>query len=44
VNYIGMYIRSKKIIKMRMETLVGLYGKGMKSSLGTHFVWDHVLF
>jgi hypothetical protein len=27
-SHIGMYIRSKKGIKMRMETTVGLYGKG----------------
>jgi hypothetical protein len=25
---LNMYIRSKKKIKMRMETTVGLYGKG----------------
>jgi hypothetical protein len=28
VNYINMYTRSKKRIKTRMETIVGLYGKG----------------
>ncbi len=27
-SYIGMYIRSKKGIKVRMETTMGLYGKG----------------
>jgi hypothetical protein len=27
-SYIGMYTRSKKGIKMRMETTIGLYGKG----------------
>jgi hypothetical protein len=28
VNYIGVYTRSKKGIKMKMETIVGFYGKG----------------
>ncbi len=28
VSYLGMYTRSQKGIKMRMETIVGLYGKG----------------
>jgi hypothetical protein len=28
MSYIGMYIENKKIIKMRMETTIGLYGKG----------------
>jgi hypothetical protein len=27
-SYIGMYTRKQKGIKMRMETIVGLYGKG----------------
>jgi hypothetical protein len=27
-NYIGMYTRSHKGIKMKMETIIGLYGKG----------------
>ncbi len=27
-SYIGMYKRSQKRIKMRMETIVNLYGKG----------------
>jgi hypothetical protein len=27
-SYIGMYTRSKKGIKIRMETTIGLYGKG----------------
>ncbi len=27
-SYIGMYTRSKKGIKMRLETMVGFYGKG----------------
>jgi hypothetical protein len=27
-NYIDMYIRNKKGIKMRMETIIGFYGKG----------------
>jgi hypothetical protein len=27
-SYIGMYTRNKKGIKTRMETIVGLYGKG----------------
>jgi hypothetical protein len=27
-NYIDMYTRSQKGIKMRMETIIGLYGKG----------------
>jgi len=26
-NYIGMYTRSEKGIKMEMETTIGLYGK-----------------
>jgi hypothetical protein len=29
-SYIGMYTRSKKGMKMRMETTIGLYGKGNK--------------
>jgi len=28
VSYIGMYTRSKKGIKTKMETIVGFYGKG----------------
>jgi len=28
VNYFSIYTRSKKGIKVRMETIVGLYGKG----------------
>jgi len=28
VSYIGMYTRSKKGIKVKMETTVNLYGKG----------------
>jgi hypothetical protein len=28
VNYFSMHTRSKKGIKVRMETIVGLYGKG----------------
>jgi len=28
VNYTGMYTKSQKRIKMRMETTVGHYGKG----------------
>ncbi len=28
MNYTCMYTRNKKRIKMRMETTVGLYGKG----------------
>jgi hypothetical protein len=28
VSYVGMYTRSQKGIKTRMETIVGLYGKG----------------
>jgi len=28
VNYIDMYTKSHKGIKTKMETIVGLYGKG----------------
>ncbi len=28
VNYISIYTKSQKGIKMKMETTVGLYGKG----------------
>jgi len=28
MNYIDMYSRSKKCIKMKMETTIDLYGKG----------------
>jgi hypothetical protein len=27
-SYISMYTRSKKGVKMKMETTIGLYGKG----------------
>jgi hypothetical protein len=30
VHYIDMYTRSKKGIKMKMDTTMGFYGKGMK--------------
>jgi len=30
-SYIDMYTSSKKGIKMKMETTMGLYGRGMKS-------------
>jgi hypothetical protein len=33
VNYIGMYTRSKKWMKTRMETTIGLYGKGNEINL-----------
>jgi hypothetical protein len=28
VNYIGVYTRSKKGIKTKMEKIIGFYGKG----------------
>ncbi len=37
VSYIGMYTRSQKRIKMRMETTICLYNKGNESSLGSCF-------
>ncbi len=37
LNYIGMYIRSQKGIKTRMETIVGLYGKG------NEIIFEHLL-
>jgi len=37
VNYIGMYTKNKIGIKMRMETIVGLMAREMKSFLSTCF-------
>jgi len=34
VNYIGMYTKSQKKNKMRIETIIGLCGKGNEIILG----------
>ncbi len=36
-NYIGIYTRSQKRIKMKMETTICLYNKGNESSLDACF-------
>jgi hypothetical protein len=36
--YINMYAKTQKGIKTRMEATVSFMTRGMKSSLGIHFV------